>query len=205
MLASGNVGQIVSAADGTQQQPLRIDRQGGLFVVEGRARYAENTRRGLRYVGANQAAVTTSAALSTTNTGLILFNPVNSTVNLEVDKVGLASLVLMPAVAAFGIQGGYAGAPLAGTTLDGQYNAALNGSLGQGIIYKAATTVSPVVRKILGALLTGAVTVQTAAPLTYDLEGSIVVTPGSWISIYTSTASGASGIFASLEWTEVPA
>lgn len=203
MLASLNVGQVVSAADGTQQNPLRGDRLGGLYVVEGRARYAENTRRGIRMVGANQAAVTTSAGLSTTNTGLILFNPVNSTVNLEVDKVSIASIVAFAAGAAIGLQGGYAGAPLAGTTVDGQYNALINGAVGQGLIYKAATTVAPVVRKILSAALTGAITVATSQTLTFDLEGSIVVTPGSWLSLYTSTASGASGIFGSIEWTEV--
>lgn len=204
MIVGANTGPVI-LSDGTQNAPVRSDRLGGLYVVEGRARYAENTRRSLRMVGANQAAVTTSAGLSTTNTGLILFNPVGSTVNLELDKVGLAFIVAFAAGSAIGLQGGFAGAALAGTTVDGQYNALINGPVGQGLIYKAATTVAPVVKKIFGSGLTGAITTTPfVAPTVIDLEGSVIVPPGGWISLYTSTASGA-GCFASFEWTEVPA
>jgi hypothetical protein len=203
MIIGANTGPAL-LADGTQNAPARSDRLGGLYVVEGRARYAENTRRGLRMVGANQAAVTTSAGLSTTNTGLILFNPVGSTVNLEVDKLGLAFIVAFAAGAAIGLQGGFAGAALAGVTVDGQYNALVNGPVGQGLIYKAATTVAPVIKKSLGSGLTGAITtIPALAPVVIDLEGSVVVPPGGWLSLYTSTASGASACFASIEWTEV--
>lgn len=202
MLASSNTGPG-TYGDGNQQSPLRGARLGDLVTSDLRGRYAEATRTKLRMVGANQAAVTTSAGLATTNTGLILFNPVGSTVNLEVDKVGAAFTVVQAAVSAFGIQGGFAGAALAGVTADGQYNALVNGPVGQGLIYKAATTVAPVIKKILGAVNTGAATVNGLVPGVWDLEGSIIVPPGGWISIYQSSVSGG-GSFFSFEWAEIP-
>jgi hypothetical protein len=39
--------------------------------------------------------------------------------------------------------------------------------------------------------------------LSLDLEGSIVIPPGGYAAIFTSTASGAAGMMASLAWEEV--
>jgi len=205
MIIGANTGPQLNS-DGVQNATLRSDRLGALAVVELRGRYAENTRRGLRMHGANQAAVTTSAGLSTTYTGLVLANPPGSTVNLEIDKVGFAILVAFAAASAIGIMCGYSAAALSAVTADGQYSALVGtGSQGQGVIYKAATLpVAPTVRKVMASGLTGAITTAVEIPGDMiDLEGSIILPPGGFAAFYTSTASGASGFLGSIEWTEV--
>jgi len=184
-------------SDGSANVSARSDRLGSILMVEGRGRYAENTRRGLRMHGANQAAVTTTVALATTYTGLCLYNPIGSTVNLEIDKFGY-SVVVAPA-AAMAI-----GPAISGVTADGQYNAYANGPVGQGLIYKAATLpTAPTLRQLLGGVNAAAETAQEVPVPLFDLEGSIILTPGSYLCAYTSTASGASGMLFSIGWTEV--
>ena len=206
MIIGANTGPAI-VADGTQNAPARSDRLGALTVTELRARYAENTRRGLRYQGANQAAVTTTVGLATTYTGLVLANPLGSPVWLEIDKVGFATLIVWPAAAAVGIMVGYnASTALTSTTADGVYNANPALGAGYGQIFKAATLpTAPTLRKVLGAGLTGAITVTPETALVFDLEGSIVLPPGGYAAFYTSTVSPTTGFFGSIEWTEVPA
>ena len=206
MLVGTNIGPV-TASDGSQNIAARGDRLGGIVVTELRARYAENTRRGLRYHGANQAAVTTTVGLATTYTGLVLANPIGSPVWLELDKVGIATLIVWPAAAAIGIMVGYNGSTaLTTTTVDGVYNANPALGAGYGQIFKAATLpTAPTLRKVLGAGLTGAITVTPETNFAFDLEGSIVLPPGGYAAIYTSTVGPTNGLFASMEWTEVPA
>ncbi|NDB61479.1 hypothetical protein EB001_24020, partial [bacterium] len=58
---------------------------------------------------------------------------------------------------------------------------------------------------IVGSALTGAITTVPQVPgFFFDMEGSLVVPPGSWVATYTSTASGASGTLATIQYEEVP-
>ena len=200
-----NTGNTGPSANGSSPN-LRGDRQNSLIVTELRGRYSENTRLGFRYQGANQTPVTTTVAFATTYTGLVLANPIGSTVNLELDKVGIATLVAFAAASTIGLMVGFnGGTALSATTADGLANANPQLPVGQGIIYKAATLpTAPTLRKVLASGLTGAITTAVNIPLEFDLEGSIVIPPGGYVALYTSTASGASGIQASFEWAEVP-
>ena len=205
MIITGNVGPQI-AADGAQNIPARMDRLGGLTVTELRARYAENTRRGLRMWGANQAGVTTSIGLALACTGLILANPPGSPVNLELDKAGFSVLVAFAAAASIGIMVGYnSSTALTGTTIDGQGNEYAGGAIGYGQIFKAATLpTAPTLRRLLASGLTGAITTAVETPGDIvDLEGSIILPPGGYAAFFTSSASGASGFQGSLSWTEV--
>jgi hypothetical protein len=154
------------------------------------------------------AGVTTDAGLTVTATGLILYNPLASTVNLVVKRVGYAFTVAFAAAAAVGISVGNSASALTGITAATVYpNQAGTGGAGQGLAATAATLpAAPHVDTILGAGDTGAITTSPfGESAMYDVEGSIILTPGAYCKLYTSAASGASGTFASIEWYEVPA
>jgi hypothetical protein len=52
--------------------------------------------------------------------------------------------------------------------------------------------------------LTGAITVQTGhAPYHRWFDGCLVIAPGTAVSIQTSTASGASGLWSEFIWEEI--
>jgi hypothetical protein len=62
-----------------------------------------------------------------------------------------------------------------------------------------------VVERILGVIDTGAITVATQSGVSFtDLQGTIILPPGAYAAIYTSTASAASGFIGSFQWIEVP-
>lgn len=65
--------------------------------------------------------------------------------------------------------------------------------------------VAPWLERVVGKVDTGALTVQTqSAPSFIDLAGSIILPPGAYLAIFTSTASAAAGFIGSIGWTEVP-
>jgi hypothetical protein len=206
MADSFNVGSYFYA-DGTQNAPMRGDRYGGLAVSELRAPYAEMTGRGLRYDGANQAAVTTTAAFATTWTGAGLYNPIGSPVNCEIDLVGFSILVAFPAAAAVGIMVGYSTTTaISGQAADGVYNAIAGAyPAGNGLFLKGGTLpVAPTLRKVLASGITGAITTGVTVPALFDLKGAIVVPPGGYACFYTTTVSGTNGFIGSMSWLEVP-
>jgi hypothetical protein len=80
------------------------------------------------------------------------------------------------------------------------------GAVGQGLVDTACTfPTAPIVTHVFASGLTGAITTQEAVSgeLT-DLEGSIVIPPGGYAAIYTTTVSGTSGFFGSFQWEEIP-
>jgi len=160
------------------------------------------------FSAANQAGVTTSAGLSTTAKGIILYNPIGSTVNLVLKKVGYAFTVAFAAASAIGLAVGYNGssAPSSTTALTPMSNFVGSTNTGQGVAYSAATLpTAPVVAILFGTGDTGAITtVPGDAQQFIDLEGEIILPPGAYAMLYTSTASGTSGCQASMEWYEVP-
>lgn len=210
MLIQGQVGQpsVRSISPGANPV-IRQGQQGDLIVSELHGRYYEQAYNRSMYTATLTAGTTTSAALSTTFTGLLLLNPNNSQVNFVINKVGMTFLVAFAAASAIGIQvGNQSTAALSSLTTTNTQTR--NNFLGApnstvGLTYSAATTTAPSLLQIFGAGLTGAIT--TTPQITghfVDLEGSVIVPPGSWIATYTSTASGASSMFASFTYEEVP-
>ena len=210
MLIQGQVGQPAVRSISPGANPvMRQGQQSDIIVSELHGRYYEQTYNRNMYTATLTAGTTTSAALSTTFTGLLLLNPNNSQVNFVINKVGMSFLVAFTAAAAIGIQvGNQSTALLSGLTTTNTQTR--NNFLGApnstvGLTYSAATTTAPALLQLYGAGLTGAITTVPQIPGFFvDLEGSVVVPPGNWIATYTSTASGASGMLASFSYEEVP-
>ena len=210
MLIQGQVGQpgVRSITPGANPV-IRQGQQSDIIVSELHGRYYETTYNRNMYTATLTSGTTTSAALATAHTGLLLLNPNNSQVNFVINKVGMTFLVAFAAASAIGIQvGNQSTAVLSGLTTTNTQTR--NNFLGApnstvGLTYSAATTTSPSLLQLFGAGLTGAITTVPQIPGFFiDLEGSVIVPPGSWIATYTSTASGASGTFASFTYEEVP-
>jgi hypothetical protein len=183
---------------------LRAGRTGELIAQELHGRYYETTYRKGMFSGSIIGQVTT-VGLATTYTGLVLANPPGSSVNLIVNKVGVGFLVAFAAGAAVGLMTGYSGVALTGITAVTVRNQMFNsGGPGQGLLASAATLpIAPTVNTIFGAGLTGAITTTPAAFGLFDLEGSLILPPGAYAAIYTSTASGTASMAASMSWEEV--
>ncbi len=191
-------------------QPLTSGHQNDLQVSQLHGRGYEMALRRASFHAANQAGVTTTVGLATTYTGLCLSNPNGSGKNLEVGLVGVTALVAFAAAAAVGIMVGFSTTDVTHTTPGTPRNNFIDtnfGTAGVGKIDTAATLpVAPVVHTIFGAGLTGAITtIPGQVPQIVDMQGCLVIPPGGYMAIYTSTASGASGILASIQWNEVPA
>ena len=194
--------------DGPSPIIARAGKQGEQMVSELHGRYYEQAYRKNIYVGSSGATPTvTTVALATTYTGLALINPAASQVNLTVLKVGVSFIVVFPAVATVGVMAGYS--PLGTTTFsaaatDG-LSSYLNGPRAIGRCALSATLVgTPQLHTVFGSGLTGAATVQTTQWALYDMEGSLVIPPGGYAAIYTSTVCGAAGMAASFMWEENP-
>ena len=155
------------------------------------------------FSGAVTGQVTT-VGTAATYTGLCLSNPNGSGVNLIVDRVGAAFAVAFPAAAVIGLMSGLSTTNVTHTTPVTPYNQ-FAGTAGLAKLDSAATlTGTPTLTHVLGAGLTGAITTTPSQPGGFVFEeGSLVIPPGGYVAIYTSTASGtAAGAF-SFTWQEV--
>lgn len=157
------------------------------------------------YLASTQAGVATSTALSTTQTGFTLTNPVGSGVNLILLQIrcafttapaGIASLVLAANVLPS------AAAVTQGTPLTVRNAKLGNPSVGGGLAASAATLpAAPVVIRALGGpVATGSV---SQPQIVDDVDGAVVLEQGTAVSI-NSLTTAVSGIF-SMVWREVPA
>lgn len=213
MIIQGQVGQPTTSSIAAGSNPsIRQGQLGDMIVSELHGRYYETAYRRNMYTAVLNTGTTTSAGLATTFTGLLLYNPQNSTVNLAINKVGYSFLVAFTAASAIGVMTGVAptnpGTSATNTTVRANYVGLPNGS-SQALTYSGATLTAtgatPVLHSVFGAGLTGAITTVPQIPgMFYDFEGSIIVPPGTYIATYTSTASGASGTFASITYEEIP-
>lgn len=197
---------VQAAGDGVFTN-ARAGKGGEQMMSQLQPRYYEQTYRGNRFGGSITGQVTTVGA-ATTYTGLCLSNPIGSGVNLVIDKVGAAFLVAFTAAATIGVMTGVnAATNVTHTTPAVVRNKKIGGAVGLGLLDSAATLpTAPVLDVVLAAGLTGAITTgQEISGELVDLEGSIILPPGAYAAIYTSTASGTASMSASFSWTEVPA
>jgi hypothetical protein len=199
MLIDGQVGQA-TVSDGTRVPP-RLGRQTEVIVQELHGRYYEQVFRGNMFSAANQAAQAISVALATTYTGLLLYNPVGSPVNLVPNKVKFALSVAPAAIAPIGLIIGWAatGGVTVQTTPITPNNQIIGKARGIGIALSAATIVTPVWEMFLEDGFTAAALPAPTLPV--DLEGSIILQPGAFMAFGALTAvTGLGSIF----WEEVP-
>lgn len=205
MLIQAQVGPAVSSTSlGAGTNPnLRLDNIGGLAVTQLNPRYYEETYRRQTYTVANQSVTATTAALATTYTGLCIANPTTSTVNVVVTKVGYAFIVAQTSALSIGIMTGTGASITAGLTPRNRFV----GGVGSQCLASASLTLpgTPVLETIIASSTTGAITTTpVGAGGLIDLEGSLILPPGAFAAIYTSSASAASSFFGSFQWVEVP-
>lgn len=179
----------------------RGGKQGDAIVSELHGRYYEQTYRGNMFsVQTQGAGVTTTAALATTFTGLAIGNPSTSGVNLVLNKFACAQ-VAVGAAGSVGIMGG-TGAITASLTPQSRV-------IGGGQVSKATATAgqtisTPVLIAVFGTLGSLATTGYGLQPaIVVDLEGSIIVPPGSFVASYT-TAATTTALQFGFAWEEVP-
>jgi hypothetical protein len=206
MLIQNQVGPIAttqSISPGVLS-PMRSGNLGDAIVSELHGRYYETTYRKAKFSGA-VAQVTTSAALATTVTGLILTNPLGSTVNLVLSKFGYAFDVVSTGLAGIGLAYGYnSSTAVTQTTPITPKNNFVGGPSGQGLLASAATVpTASTLQYIFDATATVAISTIMIHGLV-DLEGSIILPPGAYVQTYTTVASGTSGGYFSFAWEEVP-
>lgn len=195
--------QAAAAGDGTALG-ARGGRTGDVIVSELHGRYFEQMRSGRMFSAANIAAQAVSVALSTTYTGLLLYNPVNSGKLLVPNKVKFALSVAQVAIATIGLLSGYAatgGVTSATTPLISRSNQIGNSAVGVGVSLSAATITTPV---YTAQMFDGFTAGAFGAPQgMLDLEGVFGLLPGAFIGIAALTAVTGLG-FISWEETDLP-
>jgi hypothetical protein len=198
--SQGQVG-VQNNPDSSNLITARYGKQGEQLASELHARYYEQTYRGNMFSLCTQGTgVTTTAALATTWTGLGIANPAGSGVNLVLNKFG-AQQFAVGAAATVGIMGG---AGVIASSLSPQ-----NRVIGSGTVSKAngsagATISTPLLIASFGSLGSAATTAYQIEPGIYiDLEGSIIVPPGSFVCSYTSIIT-TSALQFHFVWEEVP-
>lgn len=207
MLIQGEVGPSSSSSIGSGANVnIRQGQLGEVIVNELHGRYYETAYRRALFTGASTAGTVTTVGLATTYTGFVLANPVQSPVNLSLNKVGLAFMVAFAAASTVGIMTGQSFTALSSVATNASTKSAFVGApAGNGVVYTGATLpVAPTLHTILYTGLTGAITTTPGFLNQTDLEGSIILPPGGFAAIYTSTVSGAASLLASMQWEEIP-
>lgn len=199
-LSQGVVGPQ-NNADGANPVTQQYDQQGAGLVTELHARYYQQTVRGNVFsVNTQGTAVTTTAALATTWTGLGISNPAGSGVNLVLLQFS-ATQFAVGAAATIGLLGA------AGTLT--RTLAAQPRIIGLGTVAKANCSATDTIATPLLIATFGSV--GSLATTGYGLEngifvdvgGSIIVPPGSFIGTYTSIVTTTALNFGFV-WEEVP-
>lgn len=207
MQINGIVGPQVgiSSFSNGSSPALRLGNMGETITSDLHGRYYEGTYRGGRFGGANQAAVAVTAAFTLIYTGLVLYNPMGSPVNACLEKVGLTHSVAWPAASSIGLMIGQSTTALTPTTP----LAPKSKKVGSGVapvcsLLSAATLpVTPTLDTLLASVGSLATTGFETTTGVFDIGGEIILTPGSFVGIYSTVGLTAAGLF-SMTWEEVP-
>lgn len=190
----------------------RSGQLGDAIVSELHGRYYETTYRGNGFLlsVSTAAAVTAYAGGAAGTPMLALFNPVGSGKNAVLTKVAIGNVVAASAAGtvAFGLYFGTTAAITQATTVAPW---AMNSQLQSGSVMtgfrnvaltsgSAANNVIPVAT-YYWATAAGAALV-TGGPI--DLEGSIIIPPGSYAALGGSAALTSATWIGSMQWEEVP-
>jgi hypothetical protein len=189
----GRVG-LQSPAAGVSAPP-RLDRAGRLVVEIGGAKYAEDARRGRLFSVANTAAVALTAALATTYTGLVLGNKAASAKNLELLALAWANTAAVATATALGLMSGQM-TEIATNPLTPK-NRLIGGPAASGAWASSGGTIgTPTLDFVFAPAGTLATTGYSLGPWNWiDLEGSTILTPGSFAAIYSAAANTATMLF----------
>ena len=191
-------------AGSTALTPSQLDVEGNTQSVQAHGNSYNAAFNKRLFFGANQAGVTTSAALATTYTGLCLSNPAASIANLSVRRVSGALIVAPAALTAYGLIVGWSAAgiithttPL--TSLQPEFIG--NTTVPQALVDAACTLVGTPAWNAFFAI-----TPSTTGVVGFnmDINGEIVIPPGGYMAIGSTIAGSSSGLLASISWEEIP-
>lgn len=196
---------------GPQQNPIsaqpviaRAGCQGDTIVSELHGRYYEQTFRGNMFSASVQAVATTTVGLATTYTGLVISNPVTSSINMILNKVSLMQSVIQSTqVEAFAIAVGFnATTNVTHTTpLTTRSNKIGSGLVSVGLADISATLpTAPFYHTFVSNTATA--TQNSAGALVDDLEGSIILPPGGYALWVTPAQASVAGMWFSFNWEE---
>lgn len=184
------------------QQNLLGERLGELPVSEWLPRLYAMGWSGAIFSAANQAAQAVSVALAAAYTGIGIYNPPNSGVNLVPLKVKFALSLAPAAIAPIGLiaSWGSAGAASGLTKLTTQSGIIGNQAAGAGIpVSGAALAPNPTWVEMLEDGFTAAALPGPRGP--YYMDGHLCVAPGGFLGVGALTAvTGLGSIF----WAELP-
>jgi hypothetical protein len=186
----------------------RLHKEGSLIVMQGSGKYTEAVRKGRVFVAANQAAVALTAAMATTYTGLVVLNPVASTKDLVMLGAGYALTVATPTATALGLMTGtiITNATMTAAAAITPRNRLVGSALASVATVDDACTLNgtPVLEQVFGHAWTEATTAGSTGPNNWvDLDGSMIIQPGSYVAFYSFAANTAAFIL-SFMWEEVP-
>jgi hypothetical protein len=205
--ANDTFGGLTGYSDVGQGSPAtaRFSRQSGLLTSDIAGKYSELSRSEKVFGAANSALTAWTVGLATTYTGLVVWNPAASGVNLVMLSVGFAHGAAPSTLPVIGLLG--SGAI---TTTDIVTNGAaltpfctyLTGGIGKGRASAGCTLTSTPVYLValFSSPATGTLPVG-GNPALIDLNGMFTVPPGAFIGLSANTV--ATG-FGSFTWTEVP-
>jgi len=204
----GVVGSGMSSAFPPQSLVApRIGSQGDQLVSGLHGRLYEANYRGKLFYGSNGATPSvTTVALATTYTGLCLYNPAGSGVNVIVEQVGYSFLVAFPAAATIGLLVGSSAAGI--VTASAAASPGAPSKIGSAYVPAALCALSatlvgtPKLHTVFGEGLTAAITTAPQGMHLINMDGSVVLPPGAYCAIYTSTVSGAASLCGSFHWQE---
>lgn len=198
-----NQGVVGVQNNGDSATPItqQFDQQGAGLVTELHGRYYQQTVRGNVFsVQTQGTAVTTTAALATTWTGLGISNPASSGVNLVLLAFS-ATQFAVGAAATIGILGGVG---VLTRTLAAQPRLIGLGTLAKANCSATDTISTPLLIATYGSVGSLATTgYGLENGLFVDVAGGIVVPPGSFIGSYTSIVTTTALNFGFV-WEEVP-
>lgn len=200
MQAEARVG-LISSSSGSLE-PLRINTEGALVVQSGGGKYYEAVNNGQCYHVCNQAAVAITAALATAYTGLVIGNAAGTGKNLIMLGCGYACTVAVPTATALGVMGGTMTAVASSLT---PLNCKIGGAASIAWAEDSCTIGTPILYRAFATAWTAATTAGTLSqPNWINLDGSIIVTPGSFLAFYSAAANTAAFLLSFL-WQEVDA
>jgi hypothetical protein len=186
--------------------PVLVDSNGRLDMIAGGGRHQNAVLAGRMFTAANQAAVALTAAFATTYTGLVLENPTGSGKNLVLHELTYASTVATPTATALGLMtGADAGDAAAAITPRNRLKSASAVSSVAIVDNGCTLTGTPVLEQLFATAWTEATTAGTLAqPNIVKLDGSLIITPGYYVAIYSAAANTAAFLFSFL-WEELDA
>jgi len=211
MIIQNIVGQPAAGANNALLNG-RSGQLGESIVQELHGRYYETTYRNNSFLlsVSTAAAVTAYAGGAGGTPMLAIFNPIGSGRNAVVNKVSIGSVVAASAAGtvAFGLYFGTTATITQATTVT-PWNMATqlqSGSVMTGFRNAALTSSTAASNAVALASYYWATAagVANVSPAVTDLEGAIIIPPGSYLALGGSAALTSATWIGSLQWEEVP-